>query len=99
MGTIASGDRVQVLCASRSEDGTLLGSDKTRDTPYWIRTGRADSKLGAVCDALIGMDVGQRKTFTTGPDNGGGSRVLIHELEVVEIRKAAITGATKSRKP
>ncbi len=82
MSSVASGDRVKILCSSSLRDGTYLDTDEVRNTPYWIRAGTSGVTNGA-SEAVLGMCVGDRKTVTTAPRD---SRAVTLELLVVDIR-------------
>ena len=68
---VARGDRVQVLCASRLDDGSWLDDEASRRVPFWLKAGEP-TKLQAVTDALVGMQVGERKTVVVTPQAAYG---------------------------
>jgi len=86
MQTIASGDWVQILCASRTDEGTSLESETARATPYWVKTGNPE-RLKLVSDALIGKKVGESATFTFPVAGGDEGSNQINDLMVVAIKK------------
>jgi peptidylprolyl isomerase len=71
MQRVSIGDKVQILCASRLDDGTVLDHEEDLDRPVWLLAGK-QNKLQMVSDALIGMHVGEQKSVSIPPEKGFG---------------------------
>lgn len=82
MRKVQAGDRVQILCASRRENGADLESPAIRSTPYWIRAG--DASATAANGAVVGMVIGERKTLRIEVSAGP----MTMDIDIVEIRPA-----------
>jgi hypothetical protein len=81
MTRVEAGDRVKILCASQSDDGTSLETAEVRATAYWIRAQATAEPLNRANEAVCGMAVGERRDFTV-------SRTS-HAVEVLAIAKPA----------
>lgn len=91
MNMVAVGDRVQILCTSTLGDGTAIDCATERAEPYWIRAQAADGELRRASEAVVGMQVGERRALMIGRDATAAKDActVIHVLEVRAIRKAA----------
>lgn len=84
MELIANGDRVQIVCSTRLDDGTTVESPDKEQAPYWVRIG---AKLAALSEGLVGSRVGDRRTVRV---EAGAGRAMTMEVAVLAIRKAAV---------
>lgn len=73
MERVVRGDNVQVLCQTKLDDGTFLGDEADRDRPLWLKAGQRMKTLQPITDALIGMQIGERKSFVIEPSAAFGA--------------------------
>jgi peptidylprolyl isomerase len=81
LNSVVRGDRVQVLCGIRLDDGTWIDDDAEWQGPVWLDAGRV-GKLALVGDAVIGMKVGDKKVLTIPPEHAYGHRVPARSFQV-----------------
>jgi peptidylprolyl isomerase len=72
MDPAKTGDRVQIHYTGRLEDGTVFDSSRDRD-PLEFTAGGTEVIQG-VSQAVLGMQPGQSKTLTVGPEEAYGPR-------------------------
>lgn len=72
MDRVSRGDRTKVLCLTKLDDGSWVGEATDRDAPIWIKAGEIRRALRAITEAVVGMKVGERKTFSIAPRDGFG---------------------------
>lgn len=72
MQEVSRGDRVQVLFATRIADGGYLESEDDRSRPRWIQAGLEDPQAPLLNEVVLGMRVGDVKTFAMPPERSFG---------------------------
>jgi len=77
MDRVKAGDTVHVLYTGRFEDGTVF--DETGDGEPLEFIAGSPELIEGVSQGVIGMEPGEKRTFTLSPEKGYGDRVA--ELE------------------
>ena len=87
------GDRVEVTFEGRLEDGTVFNRRTT--TTFVLTTEGNQALIPGFVDNVVGMRVGEEKTFTVPPEEGFGDRqrgdippnsTLVFDVELLDIR-------------
>lgn len=72
MDRVSRGDRTKVRCLTKLDDGSWIGDAADRETPLWIKAGEVRSSLRAITEAVVGMKIGEQKTFSIAPREAFG---------------------------
>ena len=82
MAKVTSGDRVKIHYTGKLEDGTLLDDSRQRvvDEPVEFMIG-SGKFLRAFEEAIIGMEAGEKKTFTVPEAYGPKREELIQRVK------------------
>lgn len=75
---ISAGDKVRMHYTAKLEDGTAVDSSDGKE-PLEFEAG-SDQLIPGVSNAVIGMEVGDKKTVTVAPEDGYGE----HHAEAVQ---------------
>ncbi|MCF8032894.1 MAG: peptidylprolyl isomerase [Desulfarculaceae bacterium] len=75
---ISAGDKVRMHYTAKLEDGTVVDSSEGKD-PLEFDAG-SDQLIPGVSNAVIGMEMGEKKTVTVSPEQGYGE----HHAEAVQ---------------
>lgn len=73
MDRVVRGDRTQILCLTKLDDGSWVGDADDRDTPMWIKAGQMRISLQAITDAVVGMKIGEKKSLSIAPSGAFGA--------------------------
>ena len=74
MATVEAGNSIKVHYVGKLDDGTQFDSSRERGETLDF-TVNSGLMIQGFNDAVLGMTVGETKSFTVGPDNGYGNRM------------------------